>query len=55
MSQVSISIVTTLQAGRSGVQFPSGAKDFSLFPIIHIISEPHPSSYVIDTVVLSQG
>jgi len=55
MSQDSVSIVTTLWAGRSEVQIPSGAKDFSLFPIIHIVSEAHPSSYVMDTLVLSQG
>jgi hypothetical protein len=54
MSQDSVSIVTALQAGRSGVQIPSGARDISLFPITHIVSEAHLASYLMDILVLSQ-
>jgi hypothetical protein len=42
------SIVTGLQAGRSGVHSVAGTRDFSLLQNIQTGSEAHPASYSMD-------
>jgi len=42
-------IVTRIQAGRSGVGIPVGARDFSL---LQTDSAPHPASYSVGSKVL---
>jgi hypothetical protein len=49
-----ISIVTGVQAGRSGVKFLPGTRDFSVLQHVHTDSASHPTSYLMGTWVHSQ-
>jgi hypothetical protein len=49
-----VSIVTKLLVGRSGARIPAEAKDFSILIIFQSGSGAHPTSYSVDTEVLSR-
>jgi hypothetical protein len=50
-----VSIVTRLEAGRSGVESWAGTRRFTLLQKVKTGSEAHPAAYSMSTVVLWQG